>query len=302
MNPLLISLSRLSLRNPLILASGIMGETGASLVRIAQAGAGALVTKSIGLEPREGHTNPTIVELPFGYINSMGLPNPGIEAFGEEMGRARDCGVPIIGSVFASDAPGFVRLASRMEDYGASAVELNLSCPHAPGYGMELGVDPKGVGRIVREVASVLSVPLFAKLTPNTHEIVAVGRAVEEGGGSGVVAINTLRAMSISVEMGAPQLANRIGGLSGPCIRPVGVRCVYELYEAVDIPVIGVGGIESWQDAIEYMMAGASAFQVGSVIGRRGIGAIPMILNGISRFMEDRGIERVDQLVGAAHG
>lgn len=291
----------LELANPTMLASGMMGETGASLVAIAEAGAGAVVTKSVGLEPRKGYENPTLVELEGGYLNAMGLPNPGIDAYREEMLVARSAKVPIIGSVFATTPEDYALLAWKMQDYGAAAVELNLSCPHAKGLGMEIGVDPTAVRRIVREVKQTVKIPVLAKLTPNTHRLAEVGKAVEEAGGDGIVAINTLRAMVISVEAKRPILSNKVGGLSGPAVRSIGVRCVYELYEAVEIPIIGVGGVESWRDAAEYMMAGATAVQIGSAIGRKGLSVFQVIVQGLQEYLEREGLENIGDIVGVAH-
>lgn len=301
MTSLRVSVAGIVLENPTILASGIIGETSNSLLSAIEAGAGAVVTKSIGMEVRKGYVNPTVVELPYGYINAMGLPNPGIEAFGEEMSTAILGGAPVIGSVFAPNPEDFTILCSKMEKYGASAVELNLSCPHASGYGMEIGVDPDKVRRIVRAVKESIDIPVFAKLTPNTHGIVEVGWAVQEAGGDGVVAINTLNAMAISVEAGGPVLSNKFGGLSGPAVKPVGLRCVYELYEALDIPIIGTGGIETWRDAMEYLMAGAVAVQIGSAVGRKGLKVFSEIRSGLKRYLESRGLDKLDEIVGVAH-
>jgi len=192
-------------------------------------------------------------------------------------------------------------LAWKMQDYGAAAVELNLSCPHAKGLGMEIGVDPAAVRRIVREVKQTVKIPVLAKLTPNTHRLTEVGKAVEEAGGDGIVAINTLRAMVISVEAKRPILSNKVGGLSGPAVRSIGVRCVYELYEAVEIPIIGVGGVESWRDAAEYMMAGATAVQIGSAIGRKGLSVFKVIVQGLQEYLEREGLENIGDIVGVAH-
>jgi len=301
MNKLSTRVASLELANPTMLASGMMGETGASLVAIAKAGAGAVVTKSVGLEPRKGYENPTLVELEEGYLNAMGLPNPGIDAYREEMLVARSAKVPIIGSVFATTPEDYALLAWKMQDYGASAVELNLSCPHAKGLGMEIGVDPTAVRRIVREVKQTVKIPVLAKLTPNTHRLAEVGKAVEEAGGDGIVAINTLRAMVISVEAKRPILSNKVGGLSGPAVRSIGVRCVYELYEAVEIPIIGVGGVETWRDAAEYMMAGATAVQIGSAIGRKGLSVFQVIVQGLQEYLEREGLENIGDIVGVAH-
>ena len=302
MRGLEIEIAGLQLSNPTILASGILDETGASMLQVAEAGAGAIVTKSIGLDPRPGYPNPTFLEMPHGYLNAMGLPNPGIDGFEEEMRVATRSRTPIIGSVFAAVPEDFARLASRMESFGAKAVELNLSCPHAKGYGMEIGVDPEAVGAIVKAVKHACQVPVFAKLTPNTHRLVEVARSVQDAGGDGIVAINTLKAMAISVEMRRPFLSNLGGGLSGPGIKPVGVRCVFDLKEALKIPIIGVGGIETWRDAVEYIMAGASAVQIGSAVSSRGLGVFAEVRNGMAVFMEREGISSVQDMVGAAHG
>jgi dihydroorotate dehydrogenase (NAD+) catalytic subunit len=301
MSSLQIDLCGIELNNPTILASGIMGETGESLLRVAEAGAGGLVTKSIGLEPRRGYPNPTLVELEDGYINAMGLPGPGIEAFGEEMEIARRSRLPIIGSLFAAAPEDFATLGSKMESFGAAAIELNLSCPHAKGYGMEIGVDPEVVSVIVKNVKSAVGVPVLSKLTPNTHRLVEVAQAVEASGGDGIVAVNTVKAMAISVEARMPVLFNRTGGLSGPAIKGVGLRCVYELYDAVDIPIVGVGGIETTEDALEYIMAGATAVQVGSGIGRKGLGVFKDICSGLEAYLSDSSTKDLASLVGVAH-
>lgn len=301
MTSLKVVLADVEMDNPTMLASGIMGETGGSLLAMAKGGAGALVTKSIGSVPRKGHNNPTIVEMEYGYMNAMGLPNPGIEAFGEEMYEASKAGIPIVGSVFGSSADEFASLAKRMQEYGAEAVELNLSCPHAKGYGMEMGVDPEVVANIIKEVKQAVVVPVFAKLTPNTHKLIDVAKAAEGAGADAIVAINTLKAMKIDVDVRRPILSNRYGGLSGPAVRGVGVRCVYELYENLKIPVIGVGGIEDWRSALEYMMAGAVAVQVGSGVGRKGSHVFGEICSGIQGYMSENGFKNVSQLVGVAH-
>jgi len=289
------------MENPTMLASGIMGETGGSLLAMAKGGAGALVTKSIGSVPRQGHKNPTLVELEFGYMNAMGLPNPGIEAFGEEMYEASKAGIPIVGSVFGSSAEEFASLARKMQGYGAEAIELNLSCPHAKGYGMEMGVDPDVVAGIIKEVKAAVVIPVFAKLTPNTHKLIEVAKAAEDAGADAIVAINTLKAMKIDVDARMPVLSNRYGGLSGPAVRGVGVRCVYELFEALKIPVIGVGGVEDWRSALEYIMAGAVAVQIGSGVGRVGTQVFGDVCSGISAYMAENGFRDITQLVGVAH-
>ncbi len=291
---------KLILDRPGMVASGIMDETGASMVRMLDLGAGAVVSKSVGTEPNEGHANPCFTETESGLINAMGLPNPGIDLFKEEMEFAVTHG-KIIGSIYGAGPEEFSALAGKMEDYGACAVELNLSCPHAKGYGMEVGTDPSMVKSIVSAVKSAVEIPVWAKLTPNTHILTDIGAAVQDAGGDAVVAINTLKAMAISPEMARPILSNRFGGLSGQGIKPVGVRAVYDLRTALDIPIVGVGGISDWRDAAEYIMAGASAFQVGSAIMTEGIDVFKKINAGLESFMEEYGYDSIASMEGAAH-
>lgn len=294
------SVGSVSLERPGMIASGIMDETGKSLVRVLESGAGAVVTKSIGLEPKPGHDNPCFMEVRGGYVNAMGLPNPGIDLFKEEMDMAVPKG-KVIGSIYGAGPDDFSKLAAKMEDYGACAVELNLSCPHAKGYGMEVGTDPAMVGSIVSAVKSAVSIPVWAKLTPNTHILTQIGLAVQDAGGDAVVAINTLKAMVISPEFARPIMSNKFCGLSGEAVKPVGVRAIYDLKSVLDIPLVGVGGISDWRDAAEYIMAGASAFQVGSAVGTRGLGVFEQINSGLSAFMEEYGYSSIESMVGAAH-
>lgn len=295
------SVGKLQLRNPTMLASGILGETAELLLRVADSGAGAVVTKSIGLEPREGHPNPTVVEMEHGLLNAVGLANPGIEIFKEEMEVATKGDVPVIGSVFGKDVDEFTKLAVKMEEFGADAVELNLSCPHAEGLGFEIGADPKNVEDITKGVKGAVSIPVFPKLTPNVKDIVELADAAAKGGADGVVAINTVRAMAISPEARMPILANKIGGLSGTAIRPIGVRCVYEIWKEIPIPVIGVGGISTGMDALEYLMAGASAVQIGSGVWIGGPEVFASVCKEIEEFLERNGHSSLNDVLGAAH-
>ncbi len=290
----------IALDKPGMVASGIMDETGPSLARMIECGCGAVVTKSVGLEPNAGHANPCFTEVPGGYVNAMGLPNPGIELFKEEMDVATKAG-KVVGSIYGATPDDFSKLAGRMEDYGACAVELNLSCPHAKGYGMEVGTDPAMVKSIVSAVKSSVSIPVWAKLTPNTHILADIGRAVQDAGGDAVVAINTLKAMVIEPEFARTILSNKFGGLSGAGIRPVGVRAIYDLRTVLDIPLIGVGGITDWRDAAQYIMAGACAFQIGSAVGTEGPEVFDRVNKGLERFMEDYGYDSVASMVGVAH-
>jgi len=290
------------LRNPTMLASGFLDETGGSMLRVYNAGAGAVVTKSIGMEPRPGNLNPTVVELDVGLLNAVGLPNPGVRDYEREVKHARDGGAAVIGSVYGKDGPEFAAVASRMASYGVLAVELNLSCPHVKGLGTEIAQDPHAVEEITRAVKRVVDVPVFSKLSPNVADIASFADAAKRGGADAVTAINTVKSMAIAADLKMPVLSNAYGGLSGPAIKPVGLRCVYEIRESVDIPIVGVGGIETGADAIEYLMAGANAVQIGTAILRRGIDVFAHVCREMSAWMDANGYSKVADLVGAAHG
>lgn len=290
------------LRNPTLLASGFLDETGGSMLRVYRAGAGGVVTKSIGPEPREGNLNPTVVELPVGLLNAVGLPNPGIADYEHEAKHAIAGGAAVIGSVYGRDAAEYADVAKRMASYGVLAVELNLSCPHAKGLGTEIAQDPEAVEDITRAVKEVVTIPVFSKLSPNVADIAAFADAAKRGGADAVIAINTVKAIALSADLRMPVLKNTYGGLSGPAIKPVGLRCVYEIFDAVDIPIIGVGGIETGQDAIEYLIAGASAVQIGTAILSRGLDVFAHVCREMSEWMDANGYGKVADLVGAAHG
>jgi dihydroorotate dehydrogenase (NAD+) catalytic subunit len=293
-----IEINGIRFKNPLLLASGILDESGETMVRVANSGAGGIVTKSVGMEPRKGYENPVVYELPYGLLNAMGLPNPGIENYGEEIKIAKTANVPIIGSIFGKDVDEFIYLSRKMEEYGADALELNLSCPHAKGYGMEIGVDVELVEEIVYGVKKSVNIPVWAKLTPNTDSIVRIAKAAEKA--DALVLINTVKAMAIDIDAKMPVLKNVFGGLSGPAIKPIGVRAVYEVYREVDKPIIGVGGITYGRDALEYIMAGASAVEIGTAIYYRGLNVFNLISQEIEEWMQKNGYESIEELVGIA--
>ncbi len=292
----------LRLRNPTMLASGFLDETGGSLLRVYNAGAGAVVTKSIGLEPREGYPNPTVVEIDAGLLNAVGLPNPGIAEFEREVRLAVQHKAAVIGSVYGKDAAEYAEVAARMAAAGVLAIELNLSCPHAKGLGTEIAQDPEAVQEITRAVKDAVDLPVFSKLSPNVADIASFAMAAERGGADGVVAINTVKAMAIAPELRMPVLANRYGGLSGPAIRPIGVRAVYDIYEKVDIPIVGVGGIDSGRAALEYVMAGAKAVQIGTALVDHGLAVFERVTKEMASVLEDAGFHSVEEAVGVAHG
>jgi len=230
----------LKLRNPTILTAGVLGMSGLSLSAVWEAGAGAVVTKSLGLKARPGHPNPTLVNVGCGFINSMGLPNPGAAEYAKELRAVkRDGDMVVIASIYGALPEELAAVAKIVESAGADALELNLSCPNVEGVGMEVGQNPQLVRSIIKLIKKTVKVPVFAKLTPNISDISVVAKAAEEAGADGLVAINTLRAIAIDLETGRPILSSKLGGLSGPAIKPVALSCVYEVSGVVSIPVIG---------------------------------------------------------------
>ena len=301
MASLTVNIAGLKLANPTMLAAGILGLSGSTLKRVEEAGAGAVVTKSLGLKPRSGYSNPTVVQVEGGLVNAMGLPNPGVEYFAQEMREAKGIKVPIIASIYAFTPREFAAVAKKAVEIGADGVELNVSCPHAEKTGAEIGQDPKIVEEIVKTVKRGVEAPVFVKLTPNVANIAELAKAAERGGADAVTAINTVKAMVIDVETGKPILGNKVGGLSGPAIKPIAARCIYEAFEAVKIPVIGCGGVATWRDAVELIQAGASAVQIGTAIATKGLHVFKQVTNGIESFLETRGIGSVEEIVGISH-
>jgi dihydroorotate dehydrogenase (NAD+) catalytic subunit len=296
-----VDLAGIPLRNPFLLASGIWGESGTSLAEAWAHGAGGVITKSIGSTPRTGYPNPTVEMYDrWGFLNAMGLPNPGIEEYPREIEVARAAGATVIGSVFGHDGDEFAGLAHRLEATGVVAIELNLSCPHAEGFGTEVGGTPEAVERITRSVVDAVRVPVISKITPNTSDPAALAEAAERGGARAVSAINTVRGLAIDTRLRRPTLSHGLGGLSGPAIKPVGLACVWQISQRVRIPVIGVGGIQTAQDALEYLQAGARAVQVGTAVAFEGIRVFGTLQSDLDRLLNEHGFGGVEEAVGAA--
>lgn len=296
------NLGPLHLRNPTLLAAGVLGLTGFSLKRVWEAGAGAIITKSTSIEAREGRPGPNIVQVTGGLLNAMGLPNPGIENMLEEIKIVKDMDAAVIGSVFGRKSEDFAKLAAMMEEAGVDGVELNLSCPMVEEVWL-LGHDPKLTGDVIKKVKENVAVPVFAKLPGNTHvsNLLDVARSAESTGADGITLANTFPALVLDVDVSRPILGYKIGGLSGPAIKPITLRLVYEAYKAVKIPIIGCGGISSANDAIEYFLAGASAVQVGTGIMYKGLEIFGEICEGINSFMKEKGFKEIREMVGLAH-
>ena len=301
-NPLSISFAGLTLANPTILASGILGYSAESLARVAKGGAGAVVTKSVGLEPRVGYSNPTVVQVEAGLINAMGLPNPGIDVYAQEIKFSKIIlRVPLIVSVFGYSAEEYASVAKRAVDAGADAVELNVSCPHVKQTGAEIGQNPKLLNDVVEMVKATVSKPLIVKLSPNVTDITVLAHAAIEAGADALTVVNTLKAIAIDTETMLPILSNVKGGLSGPALKPVALRCVYDIHEAYDdVPIIGCGGITDWRDAVEFFLAGASAVQIGTAVAVD-TEVFQTINKGVETYLRRKHFGSVKDIVGLAH-
>jgi dihydroorotate dehydrogenase (NAD+) catalytic subunit len=296
-----VDLAGLKLANPTLLASGILGLSAETLSNIVEGGAAAIVTKSVGPKPRKGYANPTVIQASCGLINAMGLPNPGIEHFTTEIREAKALNVPLIASVYGFSAEGYADVSEKAVEAGADAVELNVSCPHVKETGSEIGQNPEILAKVVRQVKKRVEKPVFVKLSPNVTDIVEIAEAAAEAGADALTAINTVKAMAIDTETAIPILNNRVGGLSGPAIKPIAVRCVYEIYGSVKVPIIGCGGITSWRDAVEFLLAGASAVQIGTAVALKGPNVFRAVARGITAYLKNKGFESVNEIVGLSH-
>jgi len=293
------SIAGLRLEHPVMNASGILGAEPEHMDILARHGFSALVSKTITLNPREGYAPPVIVELRNnGLLNAIGLANPGASVIPLIAERARRLGKPLILSIGGSSVEEFAKLAELASEAGVDAIELNLSCPHARGYGLELGSDPSMVYRVVREVAGISKAPVIAKLGLSDRVVESAGKALEAGAGA-LTLINTIRAMAIDVYSMKPILSNKYGGLSGPPIHPVAVRVVYEVYREYRADIIGSGGVSSWIDAAELILAGARAIQVGTAILYNDR-VVYEVISGLTKWITDVGYAKLTELVGRA--
>lgn len=301
-NSLATTIVGLNIENPILLASGILGYSVESFQRVAEKGIGAIITKSIGLTSRNGYNNPTVVQLKTGLINAMGLPNPGIDSYVHEISGAKAVlTIPLIVSIYGYSAEDYIKTARKADKAGADAIELNVSCPHVKETGLEISQNPDVLTQVVKGVKKAVKKPIIVKLSPNVTDIVSIARAAVNAGADALTAVNTLRAMAIDIETTKPILSNKIGGLSGSALKPVALRCIYELYENLKTPIIGCGGITDWKDAIEFFLAGASAIQVGTAIASNDLNIFNSINQGISQYLKKKKIRSLKEIVGLSH-
>jgi len=291
----------LRLANPVMTASGTFGygieyETIFDIQRL-----GAVICKGTTIKPRAGNTQPRIAETPAGMLNSIGLQNIGVEVLIRDKAPVwSKWTVPVLVNIAGETVDEYSELAKRLDRVpGVSGIEVNISCPNVNAGGAEFGMRPESAAEVTAAVREATTLPVVVKLTPNTGEVVAVAVAVSRAGADAVSLVNTLKGMAIDIRRRRPVLGNTTGGLSGPAIRPVALRMVYEVAGTIDIPVIGCGGIATGNDALEFFMAGASAIQVGSASFANPRAAVD-VLEGIEAFLREEKVESISEIVGAA--
>ncbi|MGL4669950.1 MAG: dihydroorotate dehydrogenase [Methanobacteriaceae archaeon] len=310
-------------KNPLMLAGGIMGSTAASMNWILKSGAGAIVSKSFSKEANPGYVNPTTVEVEGGIINAIGLSSPGVDAFLGELEKVNNNphneqnttktnnSGKLIASIYGSDIDEFSYLCNKIASE-VDMIELNVSCPHAMGgCGAAIGQDPNLTYEVVKASKKALknkknkfrkNIPIIAKLTPNVTDIVEIATSAEEAGADGLTLINSLGpGLKIDIVTGKPILSNKVGGMSGPAIKPIALRCVWDVYKDTNIPIIGVGGITNYKDVLEFLYAGASAVQIGTGIMYEGVEIFSNINNGLINFMKENKISSLSEIIGLSH-
>ncbi len=293
-----VNLGKLKLKNPVMTASGTFGYGVEYSKFVDLNNLGAVVVKGISLKPADGNPSPRIFETPCGMLNAIGLQNIGLKAFiRERLPYLKQFDTKIIVNILGSSVEEYIKLAEKLQEAGVDAVELNVSCPNVKRGGIIFGTDQKALQELIAHVRKRVSIPLITKLSPNVADIKEFAKIAENGGSDIISLINTLTGMSINVRTRSPRLANITGGLSGPAIRPIAVRMVWECYKIVGVPIIGMGGIISAEDALEFILAGASAIAVGTAnfVNPK---ATRQIIDGIKSFMSEENIGDIRKLVG----
>lgn len=296
-------------QNPLILAAGVMGSTASSLNWILESGAGGVVTKSFSINPNKGYKNPTTVAVKGGIINAIGLSSPGVKNFKSELELINKKNVNgdkniAIASIYGSNSDEFASMVNEIESL-VDMIELNVSCPHAmTGCGAAIGQDPDLTYEVVKASKKTTSsnTPIIAKLTPNVTDLTQIAKSAEKAGADAITLINSVGpGMKIDINAGTPILSNKFGGMSGPAIKPIAIRCVYDAYTNCKIPIIGVGGISNYEDVVEFLYAGASAVQIGTSIMYEGIDIFSKIKDELKFFMKENDFKSIDEMIGYAN-
>ena len=298
-NPLAVQLGSLSLQNPVMPASGCFGygQEFARLYDLSQLG--AIVVKATTPQPTQGNPTPRVAETPAGMLNAIGLQNPGLEVVCQQLlPPLVPLGIPIIVNIAGANIADYIEVAQVVSQVpGVAALELNISCPNVKQGGLAFGADPDTAATVTREVKAVSAVPVFVKLSPNVTDIVAIATAVEAAGADGLSLINTLLGMAIDIRRRQPILGNIVGGLSGPAVKPVALRLVHQVYQAVSIPIIGMGGITCAEDVIEFMLAGARAIAVGTANFVDPY-ILPKIIADLPPLLTELGVSSITELIG----
>lgn len=301
-----VELCGVRLPNPTVLASGILGLSHGTWVRLARIGVGAITTKSVSLKPRPGYPNPVIVDWGGGLINAVGLSNPGIEVMVEEIRAAKEklapYGVPLIASIFANTIYDFGTIARYISEAEPDLIEVNISCPNLDSQYEEMFAANAYVSaQVTARVKRNTEIPVFVKLSPNVTDIVEIARAVADAGADGITAINSLGpGLVLDIETARPVLAHGTGGVSGPAIHPIAVRCVRDICRAVELPVIGVGGVTTGRDVVEMILVGATAVGVGSAVAWQGLEVFPRLCAELRDYMRRHGYQRIEEFRGKA--
>lgn len=293
------------LKNPLVLAAGFLGTNAELLTRVAKNGAAAVTTKSCTLLPRKGHENPTVLAIECGIINAVGLANPGVDQTIFEIQKLKKMlkgEALIIASIAGGTLKEFGLLTKKISIAQPDFIEVNISCPNTElEFGRPFGADKKDAAHVTRIVRKNTQIPIIVKLSPNVTDIKEIARSVEEAGADAISAINTLVGMVIDIDAGKPVLTNKRGGISGPGIKPIALRCVFDIAEVVKIPIIGLGGVTNGQDVITMMMAGASAVGIGTGIHYRGMSIFKKVVKEIKDYMHKNGYHSLSDFRGVAH-
>ncbi len=294
-----INIAGIKMKNPVMVASGTFGygEEYSDFFNLNELG--AIVTKSITLQPRQGNRPPRIVETPSGMLNAIGLQNVGLDTFiSEKMPFLRSIGIPIIVSISGEDGSEYIGIAERLSQVSdISGLEINISCPNIAKGGIQFGSDPQMTYDLVKSLRRATHLPLIVKLSPNVTDIVAIAKSAEEAGADALSLINTILGMSIDIKNRKPKLGNITGGLSGPAIRPIAIRMVWQVFNAVEIPLIGMGGIMTSDDALEFIIVGATAISIGTANFVNPKTAIEVV-KGIERYMIENGFSDINDLIG----
>ena len=301
MADLFIKIGHTTFKNPIFVASGTFGYGTENPELVDVSNIGAIVTKSITLNPREGNPPPRIVETPSGMINSIGLANIGVDKYINEMLPVyEEIGSPIIMNIAGSTMEEYIKVMQQMEAVSSNIVgyEINISCPNVKEGGMEFGVDCNMTEKLTKELRKLTDRLLIMKLSPNVTDISAIATSSENGGADAVSAVNTVVGMSIDHKTGKNNIYTTYGGLSGPAIKPVGLACVHKVYNSVKIPIIGIGGIVNSSDVIEYILAGSIAVQVGTA-NYRDPGISEKILNDLNSYLDEQELDSIDSLIGS---